>query len=109
MVVLDPRQVPHQPGDGVGPGIEPGIEILRREPLDRSVHRLLDPPESVRKHFCCLHTASERGALRQSRADTPSSCPCPGADALSGSAPSEVVASTAEKAATQAQGAGWTR
>ena len=47
VVVLDPCEVPHEPGDGVRVVVEPGVEVLGREALDRGVYRFMNAFERI--------------------------------------------------------------
>jgi hypothetical protein len=47
VIVLDPGEVPDQPGDRVGLGVEPGGEGLLVKALDRLVHHAVHPLEPV--------------------------------------------------------------
>src|SRR6266545_4796024 len=55
VVVLDARQVPDQPGDRVGPAVDPQRQLLRRQALDHVVDDLTDPAERVDEQIGAGH------------------------------------------------------
>jgi histidine ammonia-lyase len=55
VVVLHPRQVPHQPADGIGIQVNPVGELVRGETGQHVRDRLPDPPEPVHEQLRTSH------------------------------------------------------
>src|SRR5665213_583289 len=60
VVVLDPGEVPDQPGDGVGLGVRPEGQLLGGESVGRGVHPVPDPLEGVHQKFVAAHRRPPR-------------------------------------------------
>ena len=70
MVVLDPGEVPDQPGDGVRPVIGTPGELVDPEPRDDLEHVVTDAAEGVAEKFPDVHgtTVPRPGDLLPSEA-----------------------------------------
>jgi hypothetical protein len=55
VVILDPGQVPNQPGDRVRAAVDPERQLLRRQPANDVVDGLLDPAERVGEKLSAGH------------------------------------------------------
>jgi hypothetical protein len=55
VVVPDAGQVPHQPGDRVGLGVDAERQLLKREAVDDLVDHLTDPCQGVDKQLGTYH------------------------------------------------------
>jgi hypothetical protein len=58
MVVLDPSQVPNEPGDRVSFAVEAKRKLLGRQVLNHAMNDALDPAESIHKKVCRTHGTS---------------------------------------------------
>jgi hypothetical protein len=55
VVVLDPGQMPYQPGDRVGLAVEAERQFFGRQAAHREVHGVADPSERVSKQASACH------------------------------------------------------
>src|SRR5690606_18881907 len=67
--VLDPCEVPDQPGDRVGLGGRAGVEVVRAEPLDRRVDLFVDTAVAVDEDVLGMHTAHPLAGRAPARAE----------------------------------------
>src|SRR6202161_3618483 len=75
VIVLDPSQMPAQPGDRVRVVIEPGRQLAGGQTLDSLVDGFLHPAERIRQKFRTSHAThlpqSKEEFIRTARRDTP--------------------------------------
>ena len=109
MIVLDPGQVPDQPGDGVRGAVGPVGQLAGRQAVQALMHLVMNPAEAVGQNVCCFHGAILPRADRHAdplsggvaRARRLSSRVCP---QVSGQAPGAPGPGLASRAASPARG-----